>query len=368
MLAQLGEIWVLTRAAEPTRRAIRLALAELPEAHRPHVVFVGLRSTAESRARLGVGPLKRLEYVAWQFRALAAARRLAARHDIDVAWHLTWSNAWIGSTAALLGVPFVYGPVGGGVNPPWRLVMQMAPRAILSEFARVAIRGGARHLNPLARVSWQRADLVLAQNRETAAWFPGSVADRIRVFPNAIIDTHLRAVPARRGTPIALYLGRLLEWKGAGLAIRTMIQLPEWRLVLVGTGPAEGRLRALATRLGLADRVRFAGQMGRDDALRMLAEDADVLLFPSLHDDGPWAVVEAAALGVPSVALARGGARAFATVAIEPSSLAATTSALADAVLEARAAATTGSAAYTMPVRREALISLLRDAGVRWFG
>jgi glycosyltransferase involved in cell wall biosynthesis len=357
---------VLTRAAEPTRHAIRRALAELPEAERPHVVLVDLRPGRESRARLGAGPFKRLEYVVWQVRALRVARRLAARHDFDVAWHLTWSNAWIGSTVALLGLPFVYGPVGGGVNPPWRLVPLLAPRAILGELVRIAVRGVARYLNPLARVSWSRAELILAQNSETAAWFPRSVAHRVHVFPNAIIDTDLRSSPARRATPTALYMGRLLEWKGAGLAIRAMAHLPEWRLVLLGEGPAEARLRDLAARLGLADRVEFAGQVERERALEVMANEIDVLLFPSLHDDGPWAIAEAAAIGVPSVALARGGAVVFATRPVVASSPGATTRALAQAVRDARGSPVVDGRPFTTGGRREALVGLLRGAGCGW--
>jgi glycosyltransferase involved in cell wall biosynthesis len=368
LLAGIGETWVLTRADVPTRQAIRRALADLPEAQRPHVISVALRPGRPSRARLGIGPLKRLEYVAWQLRALRVARLVAARHDVDVAWHLTWSNAWIGSTAALLGLPFVYGPVGGGVEPPWRLLAILSPRAVLGEFARTASRGAARYLNPLARASWSRAELILAQNRETAAWFPRSASARIRVFPNAIIETDLRAAPAQRAHPTVVYVGRLVEWKGPGIAIRALAHLPEWRLVLVGAGPAEARLRALAARLGLANRVEFAGQMGREQVLQMMASDADVLLSPSLHDDGPWTIAEAVAIGIPTVALARGGASVFATRRVEPTSPAATTRALAEAVREAHATPVVGEPTFTLEARRAGLVRLLRDAGLGWTG
>ena len=103
------------------------------------------------------GRFHRLKYVAWQFAALRVARRLHRRRSFDVAWHVTWANAWLGSTAALLGVPFVFGPVGGGVEPPWRLARFLgASRSVL---------GDPANDRPVARPSHQppRSDLLAAR-------------------------------------------------------------------------------------------------------------------------------------------------------------------------------------------------------------
>ena len=105
------------------------------------------------------GRFHRLKYVAWQFAALRVARRLHRRRSFDVAWHVTWANAWLGSTAALLGVPFVFGPVGGGVEPPWRLARFLGLRGLFSEIQRTTVRWLARRINPLALISWRRAAL-----------------------------------------------------------------------------------------------------------------------------------------------------------------------------------------------------------------
>ena len=95
--------------------------------------------------------------------------------------------------------------------------------------------------------------------------------------------------------------------KGGHLAVRAIAGLPDWRLVVCGDGPDEAKLRAEAAALGIADRVEFRGWRQRDEVLRAMADEADVLLFPSLHDEAGLAVAEAAAIGLPIVCLDRGG-------------------------------------------------------------
>jgi teichuronic acid biosynthesis glycosyltransferase TuaC len=74
-------------------------------------------------------------------------------------------------------------------------------------------------------------------------------------------------------------------------------------LVLVGSGEGEGSLRALAARLGLDARVRFAGAV-RPEALPQWYRAADALVLPSLREGWPNVVLEALACGTPVLATA----------------------------------------------------------------
>jgi len=98
-----------------------------------------------------------------------------------------------------------------------------------------------------------------------------------------------------------------LAWKGVGLALRALSQLPQWRFIIIGSGPDERRLRRLGGQLELNSRVEFRGWQPREQVLRAMREEADVFLFPSLHDDAPLAVAEALATGLQVVCLDRGG-------------------------------------------------------------
>jgi glycosyltransferase involved in cell wall biosynthesis len=305
MLAQQGETWVITR--RDYEGSIERALEAVPERERLRFVYVELpdRFRRWQRDLRGL----RVYYVLWQLAALKEARRLRRTVDFDLVWHLTWATAWYGSLAAAAGRPFVYGPVGGCVGTVWRLLPSMGWKGATYEVARMATHGIARYANPLARQSWRRADLILAQNVETRDWFPRRHRAKVRLFPNAVIreDLMRSGGPGKRsGQPTALFAGRLEPFKGVSLCIQTLVHLPDWRLMVCGTGDDEGRLRRLAHRLGVEDRVVWAGWVTQDELSARMAE-ADVFLFPCVHEEAGAVIVEARAAGLPVVCLDRGG-------------------------------------------------------------
>jgi glycosyltransferase involved in cell wall biosynthesis len=107
--------------------------------------------------------------------------------------------------------------------------------------------------------------------------------------------------------PTALYAGRLIPWKGVSLAIRAVALKQEWRLLICGDGPDTRRLQRLARELRVEDRVSFLGLIPRVEMLKLMSEQTDVFIFPSLHDEAPWVVAEAVTLGIPVVCLDLGG-------------------------------------------------------------
>jgi len=308
MLSEVGETWVLTRANN--RAAIDASFPSLAERHRLRFVYVDLPRWTRwwKRGQRGV----RLYYLLWLLAALRRARKLQREVGFNLVWHLTFANAWLGTTACLLGSRFVYGPVGGGVPVPWRLVPALGLRGALYEVARAWARAAGRYLNPFARLAWRRADVILVQNPATREWLPSRHRHKATVFPNtlAVQMAHVKPqAPRAPGDrpPTALYAGRLLPWKGLSLALRALARLPEWRFIVLGSGPDERRLRRLVRRLGLEGRVEFGGWCRREDVLRAMKQDADVLLFPSLHDEASLAVVEALTADLPVVCLDHGG-------------------------------------------------------------
>lgn len=79
---------------------------------------------------------------------------------------------------------------------------------------------------------------------------------------------------------------------------------PRLKLWLLGVGPDEGRVRALAAALGLDDGVRFLGF--RSDLEHVLSL-ADIMVHPSHMEGVPLAVLSGLAAGLPVVATAVGG-------------------------------------------------------------
>jgi glycosyltransferase involved in cell wall biosynthesis len=305
MLAGFGDLWVITRANN--RITIEASLPHWPQLQHVHFVYFDPpRSlTFWKRGNRGV----RLFYLIWLIGALRRAAKLHKREAFDIVWHLTLANAWLGSTACLVGPPFVYGPVGGGVSCPQKLLCSLGFKGLVSETIRALTKGFCRYLNPLARLSWRRAIFILCQNQDTIDWMPRKYGSKAVVFPNAILqdadDCITHDGVDHGGT--AVFAGRLLPWKGVSLAIQAVARTPGWSLLICGEGPDESRLRKMVTTRSLDERVTFEGWKSRRDLLALMRDSGDVLLFPSMHEDAGLVVVEAMACGLPVICLDRGG-------------------------------------------------------------
>jgi glycosyltransferase involved in cell wall biosynthesis len=82
-----------------------------------------------------------------------------------------------------------------------------------------------------------------------------------------------------------------------------------FRIVFAGQGPDAERMQALAAELGLNEEAVFTGHIADREILKGLYARADLFVFPSLYDNAPMVVREAAAAGTPSL-LIRGSCAA----------------------------------------------------------
>ena len=178
----------------------------------------------------------------------------------------------------------VFGPVLGRIG--WWLESRLAPRVY-------------RRCRYLTVSEASRADLVAV----------GVDADRIGVVYNGLDAPVLPADSAgwpRSPQPSIVVLGRLVPHKRVELAIDALAELPDTTLTVVGHGYWESTLQAHARRLGVTDRVRFAGCVDDVTKHRLLAA-AWVHALPSVKEGWSLAVVESAAHGTPTVAFRSAG-------------------------------------------------------------
>ncbi len=118
--------------------------------------------------------------------------------------------------------------------------------------------------------------------------------------------------PPRSATPLVVCWSRLRRYKSTDVAVRAFgrihKELPDARLLIMGRGPDEGRLREFVDRLGLGAVVDFRGFMPREELVGNLHR-AHVFLNPSPKEGWGLTVVEANACGLPVVASDRPGLR-----------------------------------------------------------
>lgn len=119
--------------------------------------------------------------------------------------------------------------------------------------------------------------------------------------------------PLREGVPTLLFVGQMDVKKNPHLILRACALLRDegrdFQLVMAGAGQDLERLKALAVSLGLQDRVLFTGFVAQREAILSLCQRADLLVFPSVYDNAPMVVREAAAMGTPAL-LVRGSCSA----------------------------------------------------------
>ena len=306
--AQRHDVWVITRRR--FQDGIDAALAADPElAAHLTVQYVELSERLLARKR---GPLDVYWYYAlWQRRVGREAIAMHERIGFDVAHHVTFASDWLPvGLAALDGVPKVWGPVGGSTYLPLRMCRWIGPRSSAGELVRSIFTRLMRRIfgDGMAR----RSAVVAGLNPDVARRF--RYARRVVAEANAaLLPVPEAAPPAAAATPArtgkrAVFVGRLVGWKGPRLAVAAIAEpvAHDWTLEFFGAGRDEPHIRRLAEKLGVGDRVIFHGHRPRTEALAAYAE-ADAMLFPSMHDSAPWAVAEASAAGCPVVCLDRGG-------------------------------------------------------------
>lgn len=174
--------------------------------------------------------------------------------------------------------------------------------------ARYWIRSRASLL--INRFLLRRADAVLAVSGATGDQLmelEPSLRGRVHTAHSGVPDSLLRLPDRTFDGPLRmLVVGRLSETKNPLLALRAAAGVDAGIIRFVGSGPLQGDLAHEAERLGLVDRVELTGSVV--DVAEHL-EWAHVLVLTSRTEGLPGAILEAAASGLPTVALDVGGVR-----------------------------------------------------------
>ena len=192
------------------------------------------------------------------------------------------------------------------------LVAQMMP-SVLTEAPAPSFRKVQRLTRREQRV-WSRAEGYVTISDGLAAELSERLGARRAV---RVVRSGVRIAPGRQfvqsvlsSSPLAAYAGHLYPGRGVDIFLQALAEMTEVRGLIVGGNPSERdlpRLRSVAERFGLQDRVEFTGQVAQRQVSELLAR-ADVLVQPltalhgNAHYSSPMKVFEYMALGKPIVA------------------------------------------------------------------
>lgn len=246
----------------------------------------------------------------------ALAPRFAGRFDLVCAEFAWPEPPAVAALAARLQIPFTIKARGIELG-----------RALARPAARARLLAAAR---PAARL------LAISEDVRGEMIAAGLPPERIHVHHPGVDGSLFRpidkaAVKARLGQegPLLISVGNLISEKGQDLAITALASIPGAVLIIVGAGPRLDALKALASTLGVSDRVRFTGSLPWSE-LPPLYAAADVALHTPLADGFANVRLEALSSGTPLVTTAVGDAQAIVRdrdhgriVAAEPEAIAA---------------------------------------------
>lgn len=281
-------------------------------------------------------------------RLIAGTARLLDRDrfELDVAYLLPWKDAFVAEVEATgTAVHCLDGPRATSLGWLRRLRRLVREREIdvvhthmplPAAYARVALPGRRPAFVHTEHNMWGRyrpptrwANAATYRRNARAIAVSDGVAGSIRSSVPVTVVVHgtdpgrvasgpdARAeARSRLGLPaearVVGTVGNFTAKKDQASLLRAFASLPptaggsdrETVAVLVGLGPLEGELRALAAELGVADRVLFAGS--RDDVFEILPA-FDVFTLSSRFEGLPISLLEAMATGVAPVVTAVGG-------------------------------------------------------------
>lgn len=205
------------------------------------------------------------------------------------------------------GVPFVLGPLNGGV--PWPKDFDSARR---KEKEWLSYVRDAYKLLPGYHSTRGAASAILIGSRDTWRQMPGSYLPKCIYLPENAIDPqrfqHRRTRQASRPIRCA-FIGRLVPYKGADMLLEAaapLVRDGKLTIDIIGDGPQKPDLKAMISRERIEAGVTLAGWIEHAKLQDRLRAN-DLFTFPSIREFGGGVALEAMAVGVPPVVIDYGG-------------------------------------------------------------
>ena len=253
----------------------------------------------------------RLYYIWWQRSIRKVIAELCRQEKFDLLHHVTFAGYRYITGIWGHGVPCIWGPIGGMESIDRRLLPYSHPLELVVEMGRNI--NNLIQSTPTAALPARakRSTLTIVSTKETQRcleeWdlqcvLMPTIGLQMADFPVRASYTASESRPLR-----LLFVGQLIWLKGIDLAVLALVASnTDATLHLIGSGRFRSAIEKIVKRQGLQGRVTFSPHIPRAQVLRELY-DYDAFLFPSLHDSGGFAVLEAMASGMPVICLDVGG-------------------------------------------------------------
>lgn len=306
-LAKHHDLWVIVEE-EKYRADLERCVADNP-VFGQHVRFFFIHKQRNRWLRKLWPPSYYRYYRRWHQDAFVLAKKLHAEVGFDLAHQLTMVGFREPGYLWQLGIPFVWGPIGGMGLFPWRFLFKLSLYGALYYTGYNIYNWLQMKFMLRPRLAAQAVGsrlLAATPNDQAAALAYWGISSLVMPEvglpcpPVATVPTRKTSEPLR-----IIWTGLHIPRKALNLALEALASLPieiPWELHVLGKGPRTAAWQQLATQVGIADKCHFHGWLPRDRALKTMAT-SHVMLITSLRDLTSTVTIEALALGLPIVCL-----------------------------------------------------------------
>jgi len=300
------DVHVLTRSNNRSNIEFHLKNNFCPENLKFHYCDVPKWLSWYKRGHRGI----RIYYLFWQLFAFFKAKELHRKIAFNLIHHITFVGIRQPSFMGYLGVPFIFGPLGGGESAPYEIISKLTCK----DFAKEVLRNFANKFvkfDPLMHLSFRKSAVIVCTSNQTKKLLSRSYLKKAIV--HLAIGTTTFPIPKKeRQSDMfkVLFVGRFLYWKGIDMSLKSFAlafkNTPNASFTLVGKGEYKEKLVALANELGISQQLHWLEWVSQKE-LKDIYQNHDVFLYPSLHDSGGMVVLEAMAYHIPVICLNIGG-------------------------------------------------------------
>ena len=301
------EVWVL--AHPEYRDEVDSYLAAHPN-RQLHVVWLKATPWDPTKGMRGFHP----HYFRWLRQAEHVGRTLHSENSFDLVHHISLGTISAPPTWWKLGIPFVWGPLGGAQNCPAQL-RELFEGQQWREWVRL-IRLRLLHHYPPFRSAVRNSAALLATNRETLQYLESAGGRNVPLFlDSGILDEALPEAPRLKEQPETvriLWASAFEKRKALPLALEALAlsRGPVSMKLVVAGGDETDHWIVKADSLGIGDRVELMGKLPPKQMHEEFRR-ADIFLFTSVRDSFGSVVLEAMSHGLPVVAVDLHGVGAF---------------------------------------------------------
>lgn len=316
------QIFVLTRSR--CKEKIEKALANDSSLANIHFLYYDIPSWMFYKNEMQSNWGEQINYLLWQWLVRKFVRKMNKIYHFDIFHHLTFNQYRTPSPGFWLDIPFVMGPIGGAECIAPAFWEDLEPNTVKKE----CIRQKGKDLKIFKWFNTRKKNnkVILCSCKENLNRLkPYGNKSRLELMPAIAFDKKDFADISQNETQDTfemIYAGKAWDWKGIHIFLKAakvalMDKLSaksqqKWSIKLIGIRFEEEQKKVMGwvDELGLQDHVTLIPFIQRSELLKMLA-NCSLSVYPAFRDSGSMSVLEACALGCPSICFNAGGQDVF---------------------------------------------------------